>query len=116
MDQQHDAVGGRSELDLIWVAIDLKIGACLAAPSLVESLIREQSLVKEVRGPTGRADDRSGARERTAGGNHRDVWIGEDVLARAKLKTREPKLVRLERSDILLVEAVETNVVVEEKA
>jgi hypothetical protein len=32
---------------MIWVAIELDVGAELAVPSLVVSLIREHSLVKE---------------------------------------------------------------------
>src|SRR5436190_16186897 len=98
------------------MAVELNICADLAVPSLVEILIGKQSLMEEIRRSSGGPDNVAGARERAVGCYDRDVRIRKNVLTCAQLKAGEVDAVWLERLDIFFVEAVETNVVVEEKA
>src|SRR5882724_7751124 len=85
---QRDAVHRRSQLDLIRIAIQLNVAAELAAPAVVEFLIYQQALMKEIRISSGRSDDCPGLGQRTAGGHDRDVWVAEDVLPGSQLQTR----------------------------
>ena len=71
--------------------------------------------MKQVRVASCRADDCSGLRQRTTSGDNRYVRVTEDVLPRAEFQARDFQAVVLKRNHVLLVEAIETNVVVEEK-
>src|SRR6266480_4472998 len=93
---QRDAVHRRSQLDLIRIAIQLNVAAELAAPAVVEFLIYQQALMKEIRIASGRSNNRSGLGQRTAGGHDRDVWVAEDVLPGTQLQTRNLEAVVLE--------------------
>src|SRR6266446_1502930 len=54
---QSDAVHCRSQLNLIRIAIKLNVAAELAAPPVVEFLINQQALMKEIRISSRRSDD-----------------------------------------------------------
>src|SRR5215203_4777115 len=71
--------------------------------------------MEESCGSTSRSHDFACAREWAVWSYDRDVWSRENVLAGAELNTRKISAVRLERSDIFFVEAVEAEIVVEEE-
>src|SRR5882672_6180721 len=54
---QSDAVHCRSQLDLIRIAVQLNVAAELAAPPVVEFLIYQQALMKQIRVSSGRSEN-----------------------------------------------------------
>ena len=71
--------------------------------------------MKQVRVASRRADDCSGLPQRTTGGDNRYVWVTEDVLPCSQFQARDLETVVLKRNNILLVKAIETNVVIEQE-
>src|SRR5438128_145377 len=71
--------------------------------------------MEKVRTAAGRSDNRPGLRQRTAAGDNRDVRVAEDVLPGAELQIRNFQAIIFEREGVLLIEAVESNVIVKKK-
>src|SRR5205807_6167826 len=72
--------------------------------------------MEKVRTAAGRSDNRPGLRQRTAAGDNRDVRVAEDVLPGAELQTRNFQAIIFEREGVLLIEAVESNIVVKQES
>src|SRR5436309_13587607 len=103
MYDQSETIRRRSQLDLIRIAIELNVAAELAAPTVIEFLIHQQALMKQTRPASGRSENRAGLRQGTAGSNDRDIWVAQDVLARAQFDTRNSQAVSLERNRVFFI-------------
>ena len=72
--------------------------------------------MEKVRTAAGRSDNCPGLRQRTAAGDNRDVRVAEDVLPGAELQIRNFQAIIFEREGVLLIEAVESNIVVKQES
>ncbi len=112
MNNQSDPICRRSQLNLIWITIELNVAAKLAAPPIIEFLIDEKTLVKQVRVAACRSYDCARLSQGTADGHNCYIRIAEDVLARPQINTSYFQTVSFERDHVLFIEAVEADVVI----
>ena len=103
-------------MNLIWIAVELDVAAELAAPVVIEFLIEQESLMKQIRVASRGSDDRAGLGQRAAGGNNGDVGIAKNILAGAQLDAGCFEAISLKSNYVLLVESIEPNIIIEKKS
>ena len=82
LNEQHESLGCRSKLNLIRMAIELNVAANLAAPFLVECLIRQDALMEESCGSPGRSDHFTNASQRAIGLRSPRHWELKEYIGR----------------------------------